>query len=490
MKKIYLGLLISLLSMPIQAQEDNFGWAKSMGGNYFDYGYSVTTDLSGNVYTTGMFENTVDFDPGDATFNLTSNGMFDIFIQKLDSDGNFIWAKSIGGPYGDNGEHIITDEYGNVYITGAFEETADFDPGSATFNLSSNGEGDIFILKLDASGNFIWAKSIGGTYWDYGLFIAIDALENVCLTGGFSNTADFDPSESTFELTSNGLTDVFILKLDASGNFIWANSFGGIYEEQGRSIITDESGNFYLTGFFKTTVDFDPGVSTYNLTSNGGWDCFIQKLDTDGNFIWAKSIGGSNDDYGIYIAKDATTNLYVTGFFEGAVDFDPGATNFILASNGLRDVYIQKLNSDGNFVWAKSFGGGGNDHGYAIAIDASENVFVTGMYRGTVDFDPSDETSNLTSNGYDDIFVQKLGAGGHFIWAKSIGGTDTDQGNSIITDNLGNIYVTGNYVGTVDFNPNAGNFDLTSNGYLDIFVLKLIPDALGIDENALTSTLR
>lgn len=489
MKKIYLILLISLLSIAIYAQEDDFGWAKSMGGTYTDYGYFITTDASGNIYTTGMFENTVDFDPGEATFELTSNGMFDIFVQKLDADGNFIWAKSIGGTRGDNGRSMTIDASGNVYITGSFEEVVDFDPGETIFNLTSIGTVDIYILKLDASGNFIWAKAIGSTYWDFGLSITLDALGNVCITGGFSISADFDPGEGTFNLTSNGQTDVFVMKLTSNGDFIWAKAFGGIYEEQCRTIITDAADNLYLNGFFKTTVDFDPGAATYNLTSNGGYDCFTQKLDTDGNFIWVKTTGGSSNDFGESMTKDASGNFYITGFFEGAVDFDPGAGNLVLISNGLRDIFIQKLDADGNLVWAKTIGGAGNDHGNTIATDPSGNVYAAGSYRGTVDFDPSDETFNLTSNGFDDIFIQKLGAGGHFIWAKSIGGTDVDEANSIKIDNSGNIYTTGNFVGTADFNPNAATFDLTSNGSKDIFILKLNPDALGIEENNFINSL-
>lgn len=485
MKSIYLGLIISLLSITIQAQEDNFEWAKSMGGTGTDYGYSITTDNFGNIYATGMFEGTVDFDPSEATYNLTSKGMFDIFIQKLDSDGNFIWAKSMGGPIGESGQSINTDPDGNIYVTGDFEDTVDFNPGIDIFNLISNGAGDIFILKLDSTGNFIWAKSIGGSYWDYGLSVAIDASNNLCLTGGFSTTVDFDPGEEIVNLTSNGLTDFFVMKLDDSGNLLWVESMGGIYGEQGRTILTDADENIYLTGFFKATVDFDPGESTYNITSHGGWDCFIQKLNSNGDFLWAKSMGGFSDDYGHCLSKDAADNLYITGFFEGSVDFDPGIGNYILSSNGSRDIYIQKLNSDGEFIWAKSLGGTSNDHAYSISSDSYGNVYITGAFRGIVDFDPSAEIYNLSSNGWDDIYIMMLDSDGDFVWAKSMGESSNDLGYSVTTGSPGYIYVTGNFAETVDFDPSASTLNLTSNGSLDIFVMKFGPVASSLEEKIL-----
>lgn len=277
MKKIYLGILISLFSIASYAQSVKLEWATSVGGTSFDFGRSITIDDSGNVLITGKYEGTVDFDPGAGTFNLTSNGQWEIFIQKLDSSGNFVWAKSIGGTADDIGESISTDALGNVLVTGEFQSTADFDPGAGTFNLNSNGGRDIFILKLDSDGNFIWAKSMGGTSEDLGNSITTDASGNVYSTGSFIGSVDFDPGAGTFVLTSNALIDVFIQKLDADGNFVWAKSVGN----RGNSIHIDNTGNAYVTGNYIGTVDFDPGLGTFYLTSNS-FDAFILKLSSTG----------------------------------------------------------------------------------------------------------------------------------------------------------------------------------------------------------------
>ncbi len=478
MKNYYHLLLASLFmvfTLNTQAQDVELAWAKSMGGSFEDWGENIAVDASGNVYTTGGFKDTVNFDPGLGTYNLISAGDYDIFIQKLDVNGNFLWARSMGGSSYDEGWFIDVDASGNVYTTGGFIGTVDFDPGSGTHNLTSAGGEDIFIQKLDSNGSFIWAKSMGGSSWDKGNSIAVDDSGNVYTSGNFKGTADFDPGSGTYNLTSEGNWDFFIQKLDANGNFLWAKSMGGTHEDKGYAIAVNTSGNIYTIGYFQGTVDFDPGSGTYDLTSAGYYDIFIQKLDANGNFIWAKSMGGSSWDIGRSIAMDASGNVYTTGYFKGTVDFDPGISTHNLTSGGSWNIFIQKLDANGNFIWAKSLGGSSDDRGYSIAVVDSGNVYTTGSYGDTVDFDPGSGTYNLTSAGYADLFIQKLDANGNFLWAKSMGGSSYDEGWSIAVDASGNIYTTGWFNDTADFDPGSGTYDLTSAGSGDIFIQKLQP---------------
>jgi hypothetical protein len=443
------------------------------GGASSDYGWSIAVDSSGNVYTTGYFQGTVDFDPGAGTSNLTSAGSSDVFVSKLDSSGALVWAKSFGGASSDLGYSIAVDSSGNVYTTGYFNGTADFDPGAGTSNLTSAGGNDVFVSKLDSSGALVWAKGFGGASFDLGYSIAVDSSGNVYTTGYFNDTVDFDPGAGTSNLTSAGSSDVFVSKLDSSGALVWAKSFGGASGDIGRDIAVDSSGNIYTTGYFNGTVDFDPGAGTSNLTSAGGNDVFVSKLDSSGALVWAKSFGGASSDLGISIAVDSSGNIYTTGYFNGTADFDPGAGTSNLTSAGGNDVFVSKLDSSGNLVWAKGFGGASNDLGYYIAVDSSGNVYTTGYFEGTVDFDPGAGTSNLTSAGGNDVFVSKLDSSGALVWAKSFGGTSFDSGYSIAVDSSGNIYTTGYFNGTADFDPGAGTSNLTSAGGADIFVLKL-----------------
>jgi len=472
MKKFYVAVLLLILTQLTIAQNPNFEWVKQMGGNFGDKGYSITTDASGNVYTTGYFSGTADFNPGAGTTNLTSSGGHDIFIQKLDTTGNLLWVKQMGGTSWDVGFSITTDVGGNVYTIGNFIGTADFDPGVGTVNLTSAGQCDIFIQKLDAAGNLLWVKQIGGTSNDFGYTITTDAGGNIYTTGYFKGTVDFDPGAGTTNLTSAGGFDIFIQKLNTAGNLLWVKQMGGTSLEAGCSITTDAGGNVYTTGYFQGTVDFDPGAGTINFISAGYEDIFIQKLDTAGNLLWVKQMGGTSRDEGYSITTDAGGNVYTTGYFEGTADFDPGAGTTNLTSAGYQDIFIQKLDSSGNLLWVKQIGGTYNDNGISITTDAGDNVYTTGFFRDTVDFDPGVGTTNLTAC-YKDIFIQKLDSAGNYLWAKKMGGTDYEEGLSITTDASGNVYTTGYFCGTADFNPGAGTTILTSAGSNEIFIQKL-----------------
>ncbi len=494
MKKIYLFLFTAISNQPklmamkstfsvfallffssLHAQTVNFVWAKQMGGNDFNNGLSSAVDASGNVYTTGSFKGTTDFDPGAGVSNLTSAGENDIFVSKLDASGNFVWARRIGGTDRDEANSIAVDAAGNVYTTGTFYGTVDFDPGAGTSNLTSGGSLDIFVSKLNAAGNFVWAKSMLGTAQNQAADIIVDA-GNVYTTGSYNGTVDFDPGAGTFNLTAKSSEEIFVSKLTAAGNFVWAKSMGGSDRSYANAITVDGSGNVYTTGSFRGTTDFDPGAGVSNLTSAGESDIYVSKFDAAGNFVWARNMGGKDSDFATDIAVDASGNVYTTGGFEGTADFDPGtATINFKASRG--DIFISKLNSSGNFVWAKQIGGGRDDIGISIAVDAAANVYTTGVFAATADFDPGAGTSNMTSAGANDVFISKLDSSGNFVYAKQISSSSSIDIYSIVLDPSANIYLTGSFRGTIDFDPGPDTFNLTTgpvtNRNADIFVVKL-----------------
>lgn len=292
---------------------------------------------------------TADFDPSAGIFNLINAGGSDIFVSKLDSNGNFVWAKNLGGTDYEDGYGIAVDSIDNVYTTGHFGYpggTADFDPGAGTFNLTSAGNFDIFVSKLDSNGNFVWAKRMGGVDFEAGRGVAIDTSGNIYTTGHFHGTVDFDPNASIFNLTSAGDNDIFVSKLNSNGNFVWAKNMEGMSNDIGTSIATDSSNNVYTTGSFEGTLDFDPGAGTSNLSSVGNPDIFVSKLDSNGNFVWAKSMGGASYDVGSSIIVDSSDNIYTTGQFENTADFDPNMGTFNLTSAGNFDIFISKLGND------------------------------------------------------------------------------------------------------------------------------------------------
>jgi len=466
-------ILINLLpgvSSSLIAQ--NFEWAKSFGGGSDDYVQSISLDSLGNIYTIGIFQETVDFDPGMETASLSSSGGFDVFVQKMDASGNFIWAKSFGSAHDDYGRAISVDGSGNVYIAGSFYGTIDFDPGEDISNLTSTDNNNIFVQKMDSSGNFLWARSFGNTNYDKNISICADASGNVYTRGDFGGVADFDPGVETSNLTSLGDWDIFVQKMDASGNFLWARSFGSSHDDSAHSMGIDISGNVYTVGNFYGTLDFDPEDGTAEFTSIGSYDAFVQKMDPSGHFLWAKTFGGSGYDHGQSISVDSFGNVYSIGHFQNTIDFDTGAGLTNLTSSGGYDVFVQKMDDSGNILWAKSYGGTAHDYAYSISVDSLGNVYSTGTFSGIVDFDPGAGTTNIFSSN-SSIFVQKLDASGNFLWAKSFGGSLSNSGRSNVADNSGHVYTIGIFASTVDFDPDAGVTYLASNGGYDIFVHKI-----------------
>ncbi len=451
--------------MQTAARSQSLDWVKQFGSTKWDEGVGIATDGNGNVYSAGHFHDTIDFDPGPGTFNLIADGWKDIFISKLDAAGNFIWAKQIGGAGWVECNAITVDRNGNIYITGSFLGTVDFDPSAATLDLTATGDINIFICKFNTSGNLVWAKQIGGTLAVNAYAIAVDNSGNVYTTGYFDATADFDPGPGTFKLTVFGYSDIFVSKLDASGNFVWAKQMGGTIGEVGYAIAVDGSGNVYTTGTFVGTVDFDPGAGSFNLstTGPGDGDIFLSKLDASGSFVWAKQLGGEEAHA---MALDNIGNVYVGGS----------------GYNSWNGISINKFDPAGNSIWTKQIPAYSC---WSLALDNDHNVYTTGQFFGTKDFDPGAGIFNLTSLGNGDSYISKLDSAGNFIWAKQLWGTEQVWSRSLAVDGNDNINTTGYFSGTTDFDPAASTFHLTAIGSYDIFIHKMKPDNLGMEETNL-----
>ncbi|OGD73286.1 hypothetical protein A3K29_04090 [Candidatus Collierbacteria bacterium RIFOXYB2_FULL_46_14] len=382
----------------------NYLWTKVWGGaGTFDDYNSLTFDTDNNVYVTGEFESTVDFDPGAGTDNHTANGL-DGFLTKYDSNGNHQWTKTWGGDSHDRPEIVsFNNDYTNIYVYGRFFSTPDFDPGAGTDNHTSNGGYDIFLTKFDLSGNHVWTKTFGGSNHDYSDQIYFDANNNFYLLGDFFNTVDFDPGSGTDNRTSNGSYDNFISKFDADGNFLWVKNWGGSGTDRAMGF-TFVGDRILISGIFVTTVDFDPGSGTQNKTVGGSSDIYILELSLDGNFKSIKTVGGSGVDEAYNITKDVNNNLYIWGIFSNTIDFDSSESVDNHVSNGLYDLYLTKYDSDLNYQWTRTWGGTGYD--YPTFIDIYSNTFhVSGAFANTMNFNGDNNSEPHTSNGSTDIFM-------------------------------------------------------------------------------------
>jgi hypothetical protein len=478
MKKLLLFILSGLFLININAQTTaNFEWARKTGGTGSDQGRSVAVDASGNVYTAGSFQGTVDFDPGAGTYTLVSLGSDDAYVTKFDALGNFIWAKTFGGTSQEIAYDIDLDQNGNIYTTGYFENTVDFDPSASTYTITSLGLQDVFINKLDPLGNFIWTKVLGGTNSNVPYSIDVDATGNVHTTGYFSGNIDLDPSASTYTINGLGGFDIFISKLDAFGNFLWGKSIAGTSNEIAYAITTDASGNVYTTGYYGGTVDFDPNAGSSPKTSSGNQpDVFISKLDASGNYVNAIGLVGNwTTNQANSIKVNNTGEVYIGGAFDANIDFDPGTGTANLMTTGIGDVdiFIAKYDASLNYIWAKRIGSTSDESCLGIDLDASDNIYATGYFRGTVDFDPNAGAFNMGAGGTNVTYFLKLDPLGNFIWARSIFGPSGNSGNGIVVNSLNDVYTVGGFAGNVDFDPNTGTYTLTAVGSNDTYVHKM-----------------
>lgn len=342
----------------------------------------------------------------------------------------------------------------------------------------------LFCLQSYAQ-TFEWAKKFGGNSDETGCAISIDKNNNIYTVGMFGGTVDFDPGTGVFSRTSSGYFDFYVNKIDSSGNFKWAATFGGYSnDDQVYGIVIDDSSYLYITGFidYKDSVDFDPGPGIHKIRAKGGANMFILKLDSLGAFVWVKLFENGNLNYPYSITLDNKSNIYFTGFFQNTVDFDPSTNVFNLTAGtttGSRNTFICKLTSNGDFVWAKSFFSESN-YGHSIRVDDNQSVYVAGIFSDLTDFDPGIGTYNINPSIGNNIYITKLDSLGNLDWAKSIGGLVSSIPTFIPfvlrLDDKSNIYLAGGFNhSSVDFDPSNNAFQLSSialNGQYDAFVCK------------------
>lgn len=373
-------------------------------------------DPSGNIYVGGRFCGTADFDPGSGTTNLTAfnaGGLNyrDAFLAKYDPSGNLVWAGLISGNGQEELNDLRIDASGNLFICGSTTQSADIDPGSGVSNISGG-----FFAKLDANGDLTWVQQFQGT--PYGIDHVAPASDGaIYLTGNFRSTVDFDPGPGVFELTANNAQiDIFMAKFDSDGDFVWALSWeqSGEDEDQ-RDLQVDTTGHVYLSGYFRNTMDLDPGAGTFQLTSAGSSDEFIVKLDSSGAFVWAVRFGNSGLETGVDIEVENDGTINFMGDFDDVLDVDPGPGTLDLGDNSdISNVYFGKLDPDGNLIWGRAITGFYITDPYDLTIDGMGNLYYSGDFEGTVDFDPGPGENIVQGGTFTEPFgyVLRISEGG------------------------------------------------------------------------------
>ncbi|GAB3700414.1 hypothetical protein GCM10027592_27330 [Spirosoma flavus] len=358
---------------------------------------------------------------------------------------------------------IAVDNNGNVYTTGVYSAGTNFGNGI----VQTTGGNDIFVLKYDTNGNFIWVKTYGGSgsgatrTAEEGKAIQVNgAGTEIYVTGSFTGLANGSGviSFGTAQQFANPFqnNDIFVLKLDASGNTAWAGTIGNNGGESVTGLaLSPDASSVYLTGGFVGTVDFDISTGGVANTNNSAANqvCFILKLNSSGVYQWAKAAATTTGFVSAPLGNAlvaTNTDVYAGGHFRNTMDFNPGP-GAPLTSAGQSDIFIWKLDASGNFGWAKRIGGATGDDVGGISLDPSGNIYLTGSFSGTVDFDPDPVTSTTlaaagTSN---DAYALKLSPIGTFVGVVKIGGSGFDYGNGIVPKSTTEAVVVGAVTGGV-----------------------------------------
>lgn len=411
---------------------------------------------------------------------LPNNGNHDIYVAQYSASGNLNWIRTGGGTNGDYAHALACNKIDRVYVAGEIEGSV----GPVTFpgssiTLTTQGDNDAFLASYDLNGNLLWAKSEGGADNERALGVTYDNSGNVIICGHFTDTTIFNGAT----VIGNGEREMYVAKYDMNGNFLWMKHAGGPGRDEAKSVISDASGNIYVCGIYSDGAVFGSTTfSTPNTFLGHFFNIFIAKYAPDGSLVWVKSAGGDWNDVAWGITKDNNDKIYITGEFSGAV-FD-GIT---LYTSGKEDVFVACYDSNGNAQWAVAAGESQVDRARGIGCNGT-NIFITGQFDNTAVFGAHTITSADTS----DIFVAELDNTGTFLWATSVGGPadsyendSYESGIAICADPSGAAYVTGTLL-------SGGSFGSTPPlaGYTraDMFIAKLSAIA-GVNQYPTTSKI-
>lgn len=440
------------------AQTEGWAWATNGGGINIEDASLIKVDQTGNTYITGNYQGTITLGP----YNLTSRGQQDAFVAKINPQGTYLWAATAGGSLYDIGTAITVDDNGNAYLTGLFNSTKIYFGANNNKYLDRIGGSDVFVAKIDTNGNWDWVNRAGGSYADEGQAICVDHNSNVYVAGVFQNNIYFSPLPSFY---GYGYADVFVAKINSFGNWIWAAKAGGSNNDVTKSLDIDtDNGLLYVCGSFASTNMTFGQVSLNNSATNCTLDAFVAQLGVaEGNWIWARQSTGIGSDSAYRVcAKNGYA--YVTGFLDSGTSFG----NLPTLSFGGFDIYVAKLDFQGNWLWAKTAGGSGWDYGWGIAIDNWENIYVTGEFKATAVFGPYSVSASPPVSS--DIFMAKLSAkDGTWLGVERSGNSHNDVGKSVAVGPNATSYWYGNFQGAISF----GSLQIDSNNNSqDVFIAK------------------
>ncbi len=462
---------------------------------------SVARDSNGRILMLGTAQGVLDFDPSSGTDVKPNIGRDSLFLSTINADGSYGGTKLIATntpftPSDIKAVNVQVDANDNVYVLGMISTldnwvnsaVVDFNPDdSQSDNQVMNSTRVMFLTKLTASGDYVWTQTI-----EHGLppspqesnvpnsdffakiivsdhSLAVRPNGTAYIVGRYKNTVDFNPGSATDSQTSSGY-DMFLTRINTDGSYGGTQTIEGI-SSFNNPVISTSGQSLYLSGVASGSVDFNPSSGT-DQRNLDGLSVFVTKLNASDDYVWTRTINPvcranfyCSEHINVFgIAATSTDDVYLTGTYDGKYDFNPSdGADEIHASpfSNWNDIFLVKLQSDGEYDWSYGYGGAGfYDEGRALAVDFQGNVFVSGRFSSNrsgraTDFNPTSGTDMQSNNGRFDFFVSVFDADGSYGTTKTVGGSSDDEANDLVVSNE-TLFVTGEFRGNVDFNPDAG----------------------------------
>jgi len=451
---------------------DPLVYSTFIGGDSDESGVSIAIDPSGDAIITGTTTSS-DYPVTLGAYQTTyGGGANDVIVTKLDPSGSsLVYSTLMGGSGYDQGASITVDLLGNAYITGNTYST-NFPTTTEAFQTTSGGETDGFVTKLSPSGAIVYSTFIGGNDEDYCWSIKLDASRNAYITG-HTASSNFPIIAGAYKTTLPGQISVFVAKLNPAGSgLVYSTYIGGTFQDFGKAIAVDASGNAFITGS-TISSDFPVTYGAYQTTMTGGENPFVTKLNAAGTALsFSTFIGNSFIAQGTSIAVNSAGNAFITGFSDSP-GFPTTTGAYKTTSGGAWDVFVSEFNIYGSaLVYSTFLGGSENDVANSIAVDINGNAYIAG-YTNSADFPSTPDSYQPAIGGNSDAFISELNSTGSGIkYSTFVGKGNKEDGNALAIDVTGNIYLTG-YSASSDFPVTQGAFQDTMHGNSDAFVFKL-----------------
>lgn len=482
MKKVLLigTFVMCILNTTLNAQTLSYNWSKSIGSSGQETINSIVPTNDNKLYEGGTFEGTVNFNPSGTAVTKSSLGLKNGFISQRQNDGTYIRTLFLLGLGTIQVNNLHVDENNDLYVVGTYTQDLSFDNGTTQSSLPTVSVETGFILKVNDAGNLVWSGSLLTQASSSVSAIKTTSSNELIVVGKYADSTDFDLNAGTNFLVSNptfstAYTDGFYAKYSSNGDLISVTSFGNEYPEGIVDVAIDQNDNLLLTGFYRGSIDCDPSVSNAFLPFSNMDGIFLVKYSSSGSLVFSGGYpqASGSDHIARKVLFDSEGNAFICGDIAENIDLDFGPATYSVTGFSGRYVFYAKYSPTGTFLWGNSFGNSSTQTGNAMALDASNHLYIVGSFFANMSIDDSfgNVSPTLVNSGNSDIFMVRYNADGELLWTESFGGTQGDQARTIAISN-DNLFVGGYFSNTINLDPLGIANNHVSGGSFDAFSVK------------------